>query len=126
MLEQKAAKTSVLIVDDVAAIRDLLRQMLHKLDFEDIDEASNAAITLEKLDRRTFDLVFLDIELPDDHGLNLLKKIRGQFPETKIVMVSAHSTLSNVQQSLDGGAMGFVVKPFNPKKIISVLNKCLK
>lgn len=126
MLEEKAAKTSVLIVDDVAAIRDLLRQMLHKLNFEDIDEASNAAYMLEKLENRSFDLIFLDIELPDDDGLNLLKKIRVQFPDSQVIMVSAHSTLSNVQQALEGGAMGFVVKPFNPKKIISVLNKCLK
>lgn len=126
MLEEQAAKTSVLIVDDVAAIRDLLRQMLHKLNFEDIDEAATAANMMAKLGQRSFDLIFLDIELPDDHGLNLLKNIRNQFPDSKVIMVSAHSTLSNVQQSLEGGAMGFVVKPFNPKKIISVLNKCLK
>jgi len=125
MIEDRAPTTSVLIVDDVGAIRDLLRQMLHKLDFEDIDEASNGALMLAKLQHRHFDLVFLDIELPDEHGLALLKKIRNQYPETQIIMVSAHSTLSNVQQALEGGAAGFIVKPFNPKKIISVLEKCL-
>ena len=67
------------------------------------------------------DLVFLDIELPDSSGLELLKKFKQERPECFVAMISGFSTLENVQQSIAAGAATFIVKPFSGDKILSAM-----
>jgi two-component system chemotaxis response regulator CheY len=115
---------SILIVDDIGTVRSLLHQTLIRFGLSKIDEAASAQSCLEKVSNQ-YDLIFLDIELPDGDGSELIHDINEISPSTNVVMISAHSTLENVKGSIERGAKGFVVKPFSPEKIAGVLKKLL-
>ncbi len=114
---------SVLIVDDVGTVRSFLHQTLSHLGIDQVDEASNAAECLKKCAERPYSIIFLDIELPDGNGMELIGEIARINPDINVVMVSAHSTVDNVKEAIEKGAKGFVVKPFSPKKISAILKK---
>ncbi|WP_338365093.1 response regulator [uncultured Pseudoalteromonas sp.] len=114
---------SILIVDDVSTVRSFLSQTLMHLGIEDVKEASTAKQCISECQAANYNLIFLDIELPDGDGKELIAKINDINPEANVVMVSAHSAVENVKEAIDKGAKGFVVKPFTPKKIAAVLKK---
>ncbi|MEM0516256.1 response regulator [Pseudoalteromonas sp. YIC-827] len=114
---------AILIVDDVGTVRSFLNQTLMHLGIDDVDEAANAAQCMSACAQKRYQIVFLDIELPDGDGKAMIADINAILPEAKVVMVSAHSTIDNVKDAIDKGAKGFVVKPFSPKKIAAMLKK---
>jgi len=114
---------SILIVDDVSTVRSFLSQTLMHLGIENVKEASTAAQCISECRAANFNIIFLDIELPDGDGKELIAQINELSPETNVVMVSAHSGVENVKDARDRGAKGFVVKPFSPKKIAAMLKK---
>ncbi|MDU0112777.1 response regulator [Psychrosphaera aquimarina] len=114
---------SYLIVDDVSSVRVFLRQTLVHMEVTEIYEASCGADALDAFKQHIPDVVFLDIELPDSDGQEILKQIRSIKSNAFVVMVSAHSTVDIVKYSLSHGAAGFIVKPFSPKKITTILKK---
>ena len=114
---------AILIVDDVGTVRSFLHQTLMHLGIENVDEAANAAQCMSACANKEYDIIFLDIELPDGDGKDMIADINSQLPEANVVMVSAHSTIDNVKDAIDKGAKGFVVKPFSPKKIAAMLKK---
>ncbi len=114
---------SILIVDDVSTVRSFLSQTLMHLGIENVKEASTAAQCISECRAANFNIIFLDIELPDGDGKELIAQINELSPETNVVMVSAHSAVENVKEAIDKGAKGFVVKPFTPKKIAAMLKK---
>ena len=114
---------SYLIVDDVNSVRAFLRQTLQHMEVTEIHEASCGTDAIELFKQHIPDVVFLDIELPDMDGQEVLKQIRNIKSNAFVVMVSAHSAIDNVKYSLSQGASGFIVKPFLPKKIATILKK---
>ena len=112
---------SVLIVDDVSSVRSLLQETLSQLGMTDIAQAANGQEALDKFTSNLPDVVFLDIELPDANGQSLLKDMKNIKSNAHIIMVTAHGTVDNVKESIALGASGFIVKPFSPRKIASVL-----
>lgn len=114
---------SILIVDDVSTVRSFLNQTLMHLGIQQIDEAGTAAQCLNACDEKKYHIIFLDIELPDGDGKELIAKIEACQPDANVVMVSAHSNVDNVKEAIEKGAKGFVVKPFSPKKIAAMLRK---
>ncbi|CAM5215953.1 response regulator [Alishewanella longhuensis] len=116
---------SVLIVDDAATVRACLRQILTPLGFTTIQDAASGQRALALLKLHRFDLVFLDIELPDYDGCVLLTEIKKQTIGTHVVMCSSHNSFSNVQACIKGGASNFIIKPFSPLKINSIALHCL-
>ena len=114
---------SILIVDDVSTVRSFLSQTLMHLGIENVKEASTAAQCISECRAANFNIIFLDIELPDGDGKELIAQINELSPETNVVMVLAHSGVENVKDAIDRGAKGFVVKPFSPKKIAAMLKK---
>lgn len=114
---------SILIVDDVGTVRSFLHQTLMHLGIERVREASTAAQCISACQEADFNIIFLDIELPDGDGKEIIAKINEINPASNVVMVSAHSTVENVKDAIDKGAKGFVVKPFTPKKIAAMLKK---
>lgn len=123
------SEKKILLVDDVDYSRQLLRnnimtiadQGLLKQRQYSFFNANCAASALSLFSMQKPDLVFLDIELPDVSGLELLVKFKKTRPECIIIMVSGNSTLENVQTSLKSGASSFIVKPFTGDKILSAL-----
>jgi two-component system chemotaxis response regulator CheY len=112
----------VLIVDDVAVARDLMRAMLRSLDVKQIFDASNGieAVALFKHERP--DVVFLDICMPGMDGLHALEEMLAINPAAYVVIDSAESTPDNVRAALQLGAKGFIVKPFNMQKVREILD----
>ncbi len=117
---------SVLIIDDVASVREYLRQTLMLLGISRVSEAANGSAGISSYAKQQQDVVFLDIELPDCDGKSLLRQLKEMNPSANVVIMTAHSTVENVQQSILAGACGFIAKPFSAKKIESVLSKCQK
>jgi two-component system chemotaxis response regulator CheY len=117
------SQISILIVDDVGTVRSFLHQTLTHLGIGHVKEASTATQCIKACEENHFDIVFLDIELPDGDGKELIARLTDISPDVNVVMVSAHSTVENVKDAIQRGAKGFVVKPFSPKKIAAMLKK---
>jgi len=113
---------TVLIVDDVAVARDLMRAMLRSLDITQIFDASNGIDAIALFRREHPDIVFLDIRMPGMDGLQALGEMLADNPAAFIVIDSAESTAENVRAALELGAKGFIVKPFNMQKVQGILD----
>lgn len=116
---------SVLIIDDAYTVREYLRQTLLHLGISNVQQAANGKRALSAFAEQQHDLVFLDIELPDINGQQLLQQIKTQADKTHVVMVTAHNSVANVRNSIASGASAFVAKPFSPHKIKNIVERCL-
>ncbi|MEO3679449.1 response regulator [Rheinheimera sp. FR7-31] len=116
---------SILIIDDAYTVREYLRQTLMHLGMSQVHEAADGSRGLSVFNQHQHDLVFLDIELPDINGQQLLAKIKTESDRTHVVMVTAHNSVDNVQKSIAAGASGFIAKPFSPQKIKNIVERCL-
>ncbi len=118
------AKT-VLITDDTAFMRMTLRNVLEKNGFEVVAEAGDGAQAVDKYKELKPDLVTMDITMPNMDGIEATKKILLEDPTAKIVMVSAMGQKALVVEALTSGAKDFIVKPFQPERILESLAKIL-
>jgi two-component system chemotaxis response regulator CheY len=115
----------VLIVDDTAFMRRMLRDILTKADFEVVAEARNGQEAVEAYREMQPDLVIMDITMPEMDGIAALRQITSEFPESRIIMCSALGQQEMVLESLEAGAQDFVVKPFLPDKVLETVGKVL-
>ncbi|MEH6396163.1 response regulator [Pseudoalteromonas sp.] len=113
----------ILIIDDVQDIRDYLNQILTELGFEDILESNDFESAKSLIDEKSPNVIFLDIELPDTDGTEILGYLNDNYPHTHVVMCSGHNSLENVQNTWELGAKGFIAKPFNAKKVDTVMKR---
>lgn len=112
---------SILVIDDVKEVLDLFHLHLTELGYKNIVLAENGEQALTSIDQHDFDLVFLDIELPDMNGKAILVKIQQVKPDLAVVMCSAHNTVDNVRLTWEKGAKGFLAKPIVLSKLKSLL-----
>ena len=117
------ASPKILIVDDNDLIRTLLRGILRAEDCEILGEARNGTLALEFIERAKPDMVFLDVMMPEMDGLETLQNIKRLYPEIIVVMITGSPSKDNVQESIQGGASGFIIKPFNSAKVIETLHR---
>ena len=117
------ASPKIIIVDDNDLIRTLLRGILRAEDCEIIGEARNGTLALELIEKSKPDIVLLDVLMPEMDGLETLQNIKQQYPEIIVVMITGRPSKDNVKESIDGGASGFIVKPFNSAKVIETLKR---
>jgi two-component system chemotaxis response regulator CheY len=116
---------NVMIVDDLAFIKIVLRDILEKAGFRVVGEASNGDEAIRVyLDKRP-DVVLMDITMPGMDGLTALKKIREHDPKARVIICSALGQQRLIVQAIQLGAKDFIVKPFQPQRIISALKKAL-
>ena len=116
---------NVMIVDDLAFIKIVLRDVLEKAGFRVVGEASNGDEAIRVyLDKRP-DVVLMDITMPGMDGLTALKKIREHDPKARIIICSALGQQRLIVQAIQLGAKDFIVKPFQPQRIVSALKKAL-
>lgn len=112
---------SVLIADDIADMRQLLTHILLKNGFHHIYQTASGAQTLRLIDSRRIDLAFLDINMPDISGLEILHTLKETWPDAFCIMMSASSTMDNVSQAREAGANTFIVKPFTRIRVEQAL-----
>ena len=121
-----APREKILIVDDEDAIRSLFVEALNELGY-DCDVAKNGLECLEKFYRiKDFDVVLLDVQMPELNGIETLKKLKSYSPDLSVIMVSASRDIENVRVALKEGAYDYVFKPFNVVDVDAVIRRALE
>lgn len=115
----------ILVVDDAAFMRMMLKDILTKNDFEIVGEAEDGKKALEKYKELQPDLVTMDITMPEMDGIEAVKQIKNFDPEAKIIMCSAMGQQAMVIDAIQAGALDFIVKPFQPERVIEAVRKAL-
>ncbi len=113
----------ILVVDDAAFMRMMIKDILIKGGYEIVGEAENGIKAVEKYKNTHPDLVFMDITMPEMDGVEALKKIRQYDPGANIIMCSAMGQQAMVNEAIRFGAKDFVVKPFQAERILEALKK---
>lgn len=116
-------RISIIIVDDNGAMRTILRSMLRGEEYEVIGEARNGVIAVDMVIRLKPDIVCLDVIMPEKNGLEALDEIKIARPETEVVMITGNAAPETVQESIQSGASGFIIKPFNSARVLDTLAK---
>ncbi|PYG87345.1 response regulator receiver domain-containing protein [Ruminiclostridium sufflavum DSM 19573] len=112
----------VLVVDDTKNIRMILTKCL-ELEGYEVMTAGDGKQALEMLMTNSFDLVFLDIKLPEIRGTEVLKRIRGMGIKTPVIIITAYATVKNAVDCTNLGAVAYIQKPFSADKIRTVLKE---
>src|SRR6476659_3485526 len=113
-----SAQGSVLIIDDEAAIRESLQTLL-ELEGYDVGVAASGEEGLARLGDRPFDLVLLDLALPDRNGIDLLPEIRALDFQIAIIMITAYGTVEDAVRAMQTGAANFLQKPWDNEKLLA-------
>lgn len=116
----------VLITDDAAFMRMVLKDILAKNGHEVVAEAGDGIEMLQKYDETMPDIVTLDITMPNMDGLVALKELRKKHPNANVVMCSAMGQQSMVIDAIQSGAKDFIVKPFQAERVVECLVKFSK
>jgi len=115
----------VLIVDDAAFMRMMIKEILTKNGYTVVGEASDGAQAVEKYKELGPDLVTMDITMPEMDGITALKEIRKFDPNARVIMCSAMGQQAMVIDAIQAGAKDFIVKPFQADRVIEAIKKTL-
>ena len=114
---------NILIVDDAAFMRMMIKDILTKNGYNVVGEAENGAKALEKYNELKPDLVLMDITMPEVDGIKALKNIKAADPAATVIMCSAMGQQAMVIEAIQGGAKDFIVKPFQPDRVLEAVKK---
>ena len=120
-----AAARNILVIDDEHSITGALEVVLGAQGYE-VRTAHDLAGALKLLTARPFDLVFTDLRLPDTDGLELLKRIKADSPDTEVILMTAHGSLDVAIAAIKQGAYYYVEKPFTPDEITMLAERALQ
>jgi DNA-binding NtrC family response regulator len=115
----------ILIIDDERPILLTLEALLGRHGYQ-VETAATASVGLKVLKTKSPALVLLDLQLPDAEGLQMLDQIKIEFPDTPVVILTAHDSLSNAIESIKRGAYHFISKPYAPEELLSLVEKALE
>lgn len=107
----------ILIIDDEASLRQTLARILQRAGFE-VTTAANGAEGASLVSQHPFDLVYLDIRMPDMSGLELLKSIHAKYPELPVILFTAQPDLNSAVDALRNGATDYLLKPLKPQAVV--------
>jgi two-component system, chemotaxis family, chemotaxis protein CheY len=116
---------SVLICDDAIFMRTMLGDILSQAGFEIIGEAETGAQAVQKYDELKPDLVTMDIVMPDMGGIDAVRAITAKDPAARVLMCSAMGQQALVVEAIQAGARDFVVKPFQPSRVLEAVQRVL-
>ena len=116
----------ILVSDDAAFMRMMIKDILTKAGHEVVGEAENGTVAIAKYKDLRPDLVTMDITMPDVDGIQALKAIKEVDPDAKIIMCSAMGQQAMVIEAIQSGAKDFIVKPFQPDKVIASVTRVLE
>ncbi len=116
---------NILICDDAAFMRMMIKDILSKNGYEIAGEAENGLKAVEKYREVKPDLVMMDITMPEMDGIQALKKIKEEDPSATISMCSAMGQQAMVIESIQSGAKDFIVKPFDKDRVLEAVKKAV-
>lgn len=114
---------NILICDDAAFMRMMIKDILTKNGYNVVGEAENGAIAVEQYNALKPDLVLMDITMPEMDGIQALKAIKAADPNSLVIMCSAMGQQAMVIEAIQGGAKDFIVKPFQQERVIEAVKK---
>ena len=114
---------NILICDDAAFMRMMIKDILSKNGYNVVGEAENGAIAVEKYAETKPDLVLMDITMPEMDGIQALKKIKENDPAASVIMCSAMGQQAMVIEAIQSGAKDFIVKPFQAERVLEAVKK---
>ena len=115
----------ILVIDDEASLRQTLARILQRAGFEETITAANAGEGVSMLAAQNFDLVCMDIRMPDMSGLEALKAIRAMSPELPVILFTAQPDLKSAVEALRLGAVDYLLKPLQPEVLIERIQAAL-
>jgi len=115
----------VMIVDDAAFMRMMIKDILTKNGYEVCAEAENGAVAVAKYDEAHPDLTLLDITMPEMDGIQALKAIKAKDPAACCIMCSAMGQQAMVIEAIQSGAKDFIVKPFQADRVVEAVKKVI-
>ena len=115
-------RLSVLVVDDEKNIRQALRVCLEAMDAT-VVEAASARAAIDAARRTTFDVVFLDLRLGTENGLDLIPQLIAENPNVAVIMITAYATVETAVEAIRRGAWDYLPKPFTPAQIRHLIDK---
>ena len=118
-------QSSVLVVDDFATMRRIIKNILRQLGYDKVEEAEDGAAALAKLRDGDFDLVVTDWAMPNMTGVELAKAIRAdaKLKDTPILMVTAEAMKENIVEAVKAGVSNYIVKPFTAEVMKEKIEK---
>ena len=116
---------TILVCDDAIFMRTMITDILSQAGYEVVGEASSGAQAIEQYKALKPDLVTMDIVMPDMSGIEAVRAICKEFPNAKILMCSAMGQQGLVVDAIQAGAKDFVVKPFQPSRVLEAVQRVL-
>lgn len=118
-------KQPILVVDDEKNIRLTMSQSLEPLDMT-VQTAASGEEALEKLRNGLFGVVFLDLKMPGMDGMEVLRRIKKDWPKIRVIIITAHGTIESAVEAMKLGAVDFIQKPFSPGDIRELAKSVLE
>jgi len=115
----------ILIVDDAAFMRMMIKNIVTKNGYEVIGEAENGQVAVELYKQHKPDLVTMDITMPEMNGIEGVKAIRSIDPNANVIMCSAMGQQAMVMEAIQAGAKDFIVKPFQQDRILQAIERVM-
>ncbi|MDT3699255.1 MAG: response regulator [Thermincola sp.] len=115
----------ILVVDDAAFMRMMIKDILTKNGYQIVGEAENGRIALQKYQELRPDLTTMDITMPEMDGITAVKEIKKVDSRANIIMCSAMGQQAMVIDAIQAGAKDFIVKPFQPDRVLEAIRKAL-
>src|SRR5467141_2667148 len=116
--KQSMPKGSILVIDDESEIREGLELLLTSEGYG-VSCAGTGESGLAKLERRPYDLLLLDVSLPDRNGLDLLKEIHRRDPHLSVVLITAYGSIDMARAAFKNGAMDYITKPWSNDELLA-------
>jgi DNA-binding NtrC family response regulator len=124
-VENLSQKASILVVDDDAGIRETLLRILEKEGYL-VEPVENGQQAIEASKKWFFNVALIDIRLPDMEGTELLHRLKETEPKIVKIIITGYPSLKNAIEAVNKGADGYVLKPFEPGKLLMIIRKHLK
>jgi excisionase family DNA binding protein len=121
---QSAGRARVLVVDDEAAIRDLLSKTLALAEY-DVDLAQDGRHALERLRMLPYDLLITDLKMPGIDGLSVIREARRLKPDIPVIIITGFSTEASAIEAVNLGVSGYLTKPFRVPRVLAAAAKAL-
>jgi len=117
-------KMSIMVVDDELIVRESLFHWFKKYGHA-VETASSGFEALDKLEKDPFQLLFVDIKMPGMDGLELLEKVKDDYPDTLVVIITAYGSIESAVKAMRIGASDYLLKPFKPDQLSLVMERIL-
>lgn len=118
-------KQKILVVDDEEIVRESCSRILLPEGYA-VETAANGEAALDRLHKAAFDLVLTDLIMPSMNGIDLLRHIKEEWPDTEVVVITGYGTVKTAVEALKYGAYDYIEKPFTPEALLNSVERCLE